>query len=70
MSNIILTQIPAQATLEFCIIINSVLLNPSIVMSTVKINEIIEIYFSVRTLSTESRSTSGVSMQTGAHGRI
>jgi len=42
MSNIILTQIPAQTTLEFYIIINSVKLNPSIVMSTVKfINEII-----------------------------
>jgi len=26
--------------------------------------------FSVRTLSTESRSTSGTSMQTGAHGKI
>jgi len=38
MSNIILTQIPAQPTLEFYIM----LLNPSIIMSTVKfINEII-----------------------------
>jgi len=42
MSNIIFTQIPAQATLEFYIIINSVELISSIVMSTVKfINEII-----------------------------
>jgi len=42
MSNIILTQIPAQATLEFYIIVNSVYLNPSIVISIVKfINEII-----------------------------
>ena len=71
MSNIILTQIPAQATLEFYIIINSVQLNPWIVMSTVKfINESSKYIFSVRTLSTESKSTSGVSMQTGAHGKI
>jgi len=40
-------------------------------MSTVKfINEINQIYVSVRTLSTESRSTSGISMQTDAHGKI
>jgi len=40
MSNMIPTHIPAQATLEFHIIVNSVQLNPSIVMSTVKlINE-------------------------------
>ena len=40
MSNIILTQIPAQVMLEYYIIINSMQLNPSIVMSTVKfINE-------------------------------
>jgi len=38
MSNIILTQIPAQSTFEFYIMS----LNPSIIMSTVKfINEII-----------------------------
>jgi len=41
MSNIILTQIPAQATLEFYMIINSVLLNPSLVMSTVKFINVI-----------------------------
>jgi len=41
MSNILLTQIPAQATLEFYIIINSVQLNPSIVMSTVKFINVI-----------------------------
>jgi len=42
MSNIILTQIPTQSTLEFYIVINSMQLNPSKVMSTVKfINEII-----------------------------
>ena len=38
----ILTQIPAQATLDFYIIINSMYLDLSIVLSTVKfINEII-----------------------------
>jgi len=42
MSNIILTQIPAQSTLEFYIIITSKYLNPSMIMSIVKfINEII-----------------------------
>jgi len=42
MNNMILTQIPAQSRLEFYIMINSIKLNPSIVMSTVKfINEII-----------------------------
>jgi len=42
MNNMILTQIPAQSTLEFYVIITSMYLNPSIVMSTVKfINEII-----------------------------
>jgi len=40
MSKIILTQIPAQSTLEFYIIITSVSLLPSIILSTVKfINE-------------------------------
>jgi len=40
MNNMIPTQIAAQSTLEFYIIITSMLLNPSIVMSTVKfINE-------------------------------
>jgi len=42
MSNIVLTQIPAQSMLEFYIIITSMGLNPSIVMSTVEfIKEII-----------------------------
>jgi len=46
MNNIILTQIPAQATFEFDII-TSVELNPSFIMLTVKfINDLIEIYFS------------------------
>jgi len=49
MSNMIPTQIPAQSTLEFYIIITSMQLNPSIIMSTIKfISEIIEIYFSAR----------------------
>jgi len=70
MSNIILTD-PWTGFVEFYIIINSVQLNLSIVMSTVKfINEITKSIFSVRTLSTENRSTSGVSTQTGAHGKI
>jgi len=42
MINIIPTQIPAQSALEFHIIIASMLLNPSIITSTVKfINEMI-----------------------------
>jgi len=42
MSNMILTQIPPQATSEFHTKINSMQHNPSIIMSTVKfINEII-----------------------------
>jgi len=42
MSNIVPTQLPAQSTLEFYIVITSVYLNPSIITSTVKfINEII-----------------------------
>jgi len=46
MNNIILAQIPAQATFEFDII-TSVELNPSFIMLTVKfINDLIEIYFS------------------------
>ena len=35
MNSMILTQIPAQSTLEFYIIITSMQFNPSIVMSTV-----------------------------------
>jgi len=50
MNNMILTQIPAQSTFKFYIIITSMQLNPLIVMSTIKfISEIIEIYFSART---------------------
>jgi len=42
MSNIILTQIPAQATFKFYIIITSMQLNPSFIMTAVKfINETI-----------------------------
>jgi len=47
MSNIILTQIPAQATFKFYIIITSAQLNPSFNMLTVKF--IIEICFSAST---------------------
>jgi len=41
MSNMIVTQIPAQSTLKFYIIITSIQLNPSIIMWTVKFDKII-----------------------------
>ena len=53
MSNIILTQIPA----DYVRILYHYQLNPSIVMSTVKfINEIINLFFSRRTLFIKSKS--------------